>query len=108
MSSIVSIKHAFQIAENALMETTGFGFHYFASVTHLQYLVGRVCFVAVEESIVDHMTCPLPVEGQLHHLRWWSGSPLCETLQRSVLQQSVVMNSTQQIDLKRLDTVQTE
>lgn len=62
------------------MENTGLGFDYFSSVTHLQYLVGCVCLVAVEESIVDHMTCPLPVERQLHHLSGWSGGPLCETL----------------------------
>lgn len=68
-------------------------------VTHLQYLVGRVCLVAVQESIVDHVTCALPIEGQLHRLRWWDSCPLGETVQRSVFQQSVITNPTQQVDL---------
>ena len=52
------------------------GVGYFTSVTHLQYLVGSVCLVVVEESIVDHMTCPLPVVRQLQLLHWWAGGPL--------------------------------
>lgn len=68
--------------------------------THLQDLVGRVCLVVVEESVVDHLTCPLPIGRQLHHLHWWCGGPLCETVHRGILQQSVVTNSTEHIDLK--------
>lgn len=74
----------------------------FTSVTHLQYLVGSVCLVVVEESIVDHMTCPLPGGRQLHHPNWWCGGPLRETVQRNILQQGVVTNSTEQVDLKGL------
>lgn len=67
--------------------------------THLQDLVGRVCLVAVQESVVDHVTRPLPIERQLHHLRRGGGGPLGETVQRNVFQQSVITNPTQQVDL---------
>lgn len=59
--------------------------------------------MVVEESIVDHMTCPLPLEGQPHHLRGGGAGPLREALQGNVLQQSVVTNSTEQVDLKDCD-----
>lgn len=70
------------------------------SATNLQDLVGRISLVAVEESVVHHVTGALPVERQLHHLRWKRRIPLCEALQRGVLQHSVVTNPTQQVDLK--------
>jgi len=69
-------------------------------VTNLQYLVGCICFVVIQESIVNHVTCPLPVERQLHHLCWRRRSLLYEALQRHILLQSVVTNSTEQVDLK--------
>ena len=95
---------------NTLMGSTYIMYHlkYFTEVTHLQYLVGCFCLVAVEESIVDHMTRPLPVERQLHHCCWWSGGPLCETLQRNILQQCVVTNSTEQVDLKDWNHLRSE
>lgn len=55
--------------------------------------------MAVQESVVDHVTRPLPRERQLHHLRRGGGGPLGETVQRNVFQQSVVTNPTQQVDL---------
>lgn len=70
-----------------------------ALLTHLQYLVGCICFVVIEESVVDHMTCPLPEEWQLDGLDW-CGGPLCEALQGVVLQQRVVTDSTEEVDLK--------
>lgn len=49
--------------------------------TDLHYLVGCVCVVAVQESIVDHVTCPLPIERQLDHLHWRNSCLLGETVQ---------------------------
>lgn len=56
------------------------------SSPHLQYLVGCICFVVVEESIVHHMTCTLPVERQLDCPSWWCDGPLCEALQGNIFQ----------------------
>lgn len=55
--------------------------------------------MAIQESIVDHVARPLPVERQLHCFRWWDGCPLSETVQRNVFQQCVITNPTQQVDL---------
>lgn len=85
-----------------LITYTVLAFYYITSVTHLKYLVGCICLVVIEESVVGYMACPLPGKRQLHHLSWWCGDPLCEALQGNILQQSDVTNSTEQVNLKDL------
>lgn len=83
---------------SALALLSGYG--YLTTGTNLQYLVGCVCHVVIQESMVDHMPCALPVERQLQQLCL----RLClffEALERWKLQHSVVPNSTKQVHLKQ-------
>ena len=74
-------------------------------VTHLHYLIWGVCLVVVEESFVYHMTGPLPMGGQLHHLR--AGAALGEALHRRVLQDGVVSQTAEEVHLGEPVWVQT-
>lgn len=75
------------------------GFDFSISLSNLQYLVGRIGLVVVEEPVVNHVSGPAPGKRQLHHpVR--EGRRLGEVLQGGKLQNGVVPEAAEQIHLK--------